>query len=88
MAGDDLKGTNGLTGSQGCFPRSRGRAGTNPVRPIKPSTFGRPDDRKSGYGLRFARIDAHVIKFHALWPYVGINALGCSPVSTHGNSQN
>ena len=35
MAGDDLKGTNGLTGSQGCFPRSRGRAGTNPVRLIQ-----------------------------------------------------
>jgi len=38
--------------------------------------------------LRLARINAHVVEFHALWPYVGIDALGGGPVSSRGNSQN
>ena len=38
--------------------------------------------------LRLAGINAHVVEFHALRPYVGIDALGAGPVAPHGNGQN
>ena len=78
----------GSLGAKVAFPEAADGREPNPSGPANSAKPEGQTTEKSEKGLRFARIDAYVIQFHALWPYVGIDALGCSPFSTHGNSQN